>query len=63
MEREKHTERLRDTFTDLYTMNHEYSQQPDALEIVIGNGLLTDKENKEIHHPLFSSGCNLRWML
>lgn len=53
VEREKHTERLRDTFTDLYTMNHEYSQQPDALEIVIGNGLLTDKENKEIHHPLF----------
>lgn len=36
VEREKHTERLRDTFTDLYTMNHEYSQQPDALEIVIG---------------------------
>lgn len=53
VEREKHTKRLRDTFTDLFTIHTLYRQQPDTMEIVIGNGLLTDKANREIHHPLF----------
>ncbi len=53
VEREKHTKRLRDTFTDLFTMYTVYRQQPDTVEIVIGNGLLTDKANREIRHPLF----------
>ena len=53
VEHEKHTEHLRDTFNDLFDMYNQFRQSPNTLEIMIGNGLLTDKRNKEIHHPLF----------
>lgn len=53
VEREKHTERLRDTFNDLFDIYNQHRRTPDVLEIMIGNGLLTDKHNKDIKHPLF----------
>lgn len=56
---EEHTARLRDLFTDLYDMYNQYRQSPDALEIVIGNGLLTDRQNGEIRHPLFLKRAEL----
>lgn len=60
VEREKHTERLRDTFTDLFDIYNLYRQKPDTLEIMIGNGLLTDKQNKEIRHPLLLKRVSLK---
>ena len=59
VEREKHTERLRDTFNDLFDMYNLFRQTPDTLEVVIGNGLLTDKQNKDINHPLFLKRATL----
>ena len=58
-EHEKHTARLRGVFNDLFDMYNLCRQSPDTLEIVIGNGLLTDKQNREIRHPLFLKRADL----
>lgn len=59
VEHEKHTARLRDTFGELFDMYTLCRQSPDTLEIVIGNGLLTDKKNKGIRHPLLLKRARL----
>ena len=59
VEHEKHTAHLRDIFTDLFDIYNLSRQSPDTLEVVIGNGLLTDQQNKEIHHPLFLKRTSL----
>ncbi|MGN0779733.1 MAG: AAA domain-containing protein [Aristaeellaceae bacterium] len=52
-EHEAHTERLREAFNELFDIYNQFRQSPDTLEIMIGNGLLTDQKNRRIHHPLF----------
>lgn len=59
VEHEQHTERLRGTFNELYDMYNLCRQSPDKLEIVIGNGLLTDKRNNAIRHPLLLKKAKL----
>lgn len=59
VEHEKHTARLRGIFNDLFDMYSLCRQSPDTLEIVIGNGMLTDKKNKEIRHPLLLKRARL----
>lgn len=56
---EKHITHLRDLFNDLFDMYNLFRHSPDALEIMIGNGMLTDKHNKEIHHPFFLKRATL----
>lgn len=57
--REKHTEQIRAVFNDLFDMYNQYRQSPETMEIVIGNGFLTDKKNKDIKHPLFTKRVDL----
>ena len=59
VEGEKHTARLRSVFIDLFDMYNLCRQFPDTLEIVIGNGLLEDEQNRAIRHPLFLKRAEL----
>lgn len=58
-EHEQQTDRPRGTFNDLHRMYNLCRQSPDKLEIVIGNGLLTDKRNQAIRHPLLLKKAKL----
>lgn len=56
---EKETERLRERFDDLFDMYNLYRESPDAYEIMVGNGLLTDKKHAEIRHPILLKRVSL----
>lgn len=44
---------LRDAFVNLFDMYNQVRQYPDTLEFMVGNGQLTDRNNREINHPVY----------
>ena len=59
-ENEKQTERVRELFNDLFDIYNQYRNSPETMEIMVGNGLLTDRTNKNIHHPVFLKRVEVR---
>lgn len=59
VEREKRTARIRNTFNDLFDIYNLRQNFPDAFEFAIGNGLLLDKQYREIRRPIFLKRANL----
>ena len=52
VEQEQHIAMLRGTFNDLFDMYNLYQDAPDKHDFMAGNGQLTDRDNKDINHPL-----------
>lgn len=59
VEREKRTARIRNAFNGLFDIYNLRRNFPDAFEFAIGNGLLSDKQNREIRRLLFLKRANL----
>lgn len=53
VDEQKHTEKIRGYFNDLYDIYNQLRQNPDSVEFVIGNGVLTDATNKDVNHPIY----------
>ncbi len=62
VDEQKHIEKIRELFNDLYDMYMDVQQRPGALELMLGNGILTDRNyapekvteaNKKMEHPVF----------
>ena len=51
-EKYRKTEGTRKLFNDLYAAYTQMERRPDTLEIVAANGIVSDREDKGIKHPL-----------
>ena len=60
VDEQQHITQLRNAFADLFDMYNLYRQSPDTLQLMVGNGILTDKRNREICHPLYLKSIQIK---
>ena len=59
VEREKRTACIRNAFNGLFDIYNLRWNFPDVFEFAIGNGLLLDKQYREIRHSIFLKRADL----
>ncbi|MCQ2505839.1 MAG: AAA domain-containing protein [Lachnospiraceae bacterium] len=59
VEKQKITARTRDLFADLYRLYFELQRESETEEIIAANGILCDRENPAIKHPVLTHRVKL----
>lgn len=54
-------EKTRNLFADLYRMYFELQRESETEEIIVANGILCDRDNPEIRHPLLTHRVKLEY--
>lgn len=54
VDRQKLTVRTRNLFAKLYSLYHELDRESETEEIVVANGILCDRDNPAIRHPVLT---------
>lgn len=52
-------ERTRSLFSDLYSWYFELQRESETKEIIVANGIIFDRDNKEIRHPVLTHRVKL----
>ena len=60
-EKQRITAKTRNLFTDLYRLFFELQKESETEEIVVANGMLFDRSNKEIRHPVLTHRVKLEY--
>lgn len=59
VEKQKRIEKTRKVFSDLYGLYYELQKEAETEEIIVANGLLFDRDNKGIRHPVLTRRVKL----
>lgn len=60
-EKEKLHEKTRNFFTDLYKKSIDLERDSETMELVVANGFIRDRQNKEIDHPVITRRVKIRF--
>lgn len=60
-DRQKMLERILNLFSDLYKRFFELERNPEALELIVANGVLLDRKDPGICHPILTKRVKLRF--
>ena len=60
-ERQQLREQTMELFTDLYKRYFELERDPETLELIVASGVLMDKHNSGIRHPVLTKRVKLRF--
>ena len=61
VERQKVIEQTRELFEELYCLYFELQRAPETLELVVANGILCDRENSNIRHPVLTKRVKINY--
>lgn len=61
VERQKTLQQTRSLFSDLYRLYFELQRDSETMELVVANGILCDRENSAIKHPVLTKRVKLRY--
>ena len=60
-QKQKITEATRDLFSDLYSLYFELQRESETEEMIVANGIILDKENGNINHPVLTHRVKLEY--
>ena len=60
-EKQKTIKATRDLFSDLYALYFELQKEAETEEIIVANGLLFDRDNPEVRHPVLTHRVKLNY--
>ncbi len=60
-ERQKVIEQTRDLFAKLYSLYFDLKRDAETMELIVANGILRDKKNPSINHPILTQRVALRY--
>ncbi len=60
-ERQRLLAQTMELFTDLYKRYFELERDPETLELIVANGVLLDKQDPDIRHPVLTKRVKLRF--
>lgn len=61
VEEQKKLEQIRNFYFDLYEWYIEAEQNSESKEMMVGNGILTDTNDKTIHYPLLLKRVEIKY--
>lgn len=61
VERQKIIKKTQDLFTDLYRLYFELQRDAETMELVVANGILCDKNNANIRHPVLTKRVKINY--
>ncbi len=59
VEKQKRIKKTLDLFTDLYRIYYELQRESETEEIIVANGILCDRDNPDIKHPVLTHRVKL----
>lgn len=60
--KQKLTEKTRKLFTDLFRLYFELQRESETEEIIVANGIICDRDNPDIKHPVLTAALRLNTM-
>lgn len=60
-DRQRVIQQTRSLFSDLYRLYFELQRDSETMELVVANGILCDRENSDIKHPVLTKRVKLRY--
>ena len=60
-QKQKTTKATRDLFSDLYRLYFELQRESETEEMIVANGIICDKENGKINHPVLTHRVKLEY--